>query len=145
VGVPLDPAALRQVPLFGSLSDDDLDALAPLFNELSYTPGHKITTEGRPGFGFFVIESGTAKVTVHGEERTALGPGSYFGEIALLDEDGTRAATVTTESEVTAHVLSGREFRPLVKENPELAWALLQGLWRMLGREDEFESAPATD
>ena len=145
MGVPLDPAALRHVPLFGSLSDEELGALAPLFNELSFTLGHKITTEGRPGFGFFVIESGTAKVTVHGEERAALGPGSYFGEIALLDEDGTRAATVTTESEVTAHVLSGREFRPLVQGNPELAWSLLQGLWRMLGREDEPLSPPPAD
>jgi CRP-like cAMP-binding protein len=134
--VALDAAALREVPLFASLSDKDLETLIPAFNELSFAPGHVITREGRPGFGFFVIESGTATVTVRGEERRTLGPGAYFGEIALLDS-GPRAATVTAETELTGHTLSGLEFRPLVKEHPDLAWTLLQGLWRMLGQEDD--------
>jgi CRP-like cAMP-binding protein len=132
----LDAAVLRGVPLFASLSDDALETLVPAFNELSFAPGHVITREGAPGFGFFVIESGTAKVTVRGDERRTLGPGAYFGEIALLDP-GPRAATVTAETQLTGHTLSGLEFRPLVKEHPDLAWSLLQGLWRMLGREDD--------
>jgi len=126
---------LKETPLFSSLSDEDLDSLVPLFNEVSFTPGHVIAREGRPGFGFFVIESGTARVTKHGEEKTTLGPGSYFGEIALLDS-GPRAATVTAETSVSAHVLSGREFRPLVTDNPAVALGLLQGLWGMLGRDE---------
>jgi len=134
--VPLDAGVLKQVPLFSSLSDDDLDTLVPAFNELSFAPGHVITREGAPGFGFFVIESGTAMVTVRGEERRTLGPGSYFGEIALLDP-GPRAATVTAETNLTGHTLSGLEFRPLVKEHPDLAWALLQGLWHMLGQNED--------
>ena len=56
-------------------------------------------------------------------------PGSYFGEIALLD-DGPRSATVTTEGNLTAYMLSPREFRPLVQANGNLAWGLLQGLWK---------------
>jgi CRP-like cAMP-binding protein len=134
--VPLTAAGLKGIPLFSSLSDEQLDELVSLFQERAYEPRHEITKEGRPGFGFFVIESGSAKVTVHGEERTTLGPGSYFGEIALLD-DGPRLGTVTTESSLTAFMLSPREFRPLVHANPELAWGLLQGLWRILGREDD--------
>ncbi len=134
--VPLDAGALKDVPLFASLSEEDLETLVPAFNELSFAPGHVITREGAPGFGFFVIESGTARVTVRGEERRTLGPGSYFGEIALLDP-GPRAATVTAETHLTGHTLSGLEFRPLVKEHPDLAWALLQGLWRMLGQDED--------
>jgi CRP-like cAMP-binding protein len=134
--MPLDVAALKETPLFGTLSDEQLDQLPPLFNEVSFTPGHVIAHEGRPGFGFFVIESGTAKVTIHGEERNSLGPGSCFGEIALVDS-GPRAATVTAETPLTAHMLSGLEFRSLVGENPGLALPLLQGLWQMLGREDD--------
>ena len=134
--MPLTTAVLREIPLFSSLSEEELNELVPLFQERSYAPKHEITKEGRPGFGFFVIESGSAKVTVRGEEQTTLGPGSYFGEIALLD-DGPRLGTVTTEGSLTAQMLSPREFRPLVKANPNLAWGLLQGLWRILGREDD--------
>jgi CRP-like cAMP-binding protein len=127
---------LKEVPLFSSLSDEQLDELVTIFQERDYEPGHEITKEGRPGFGFFVIETGSAKVTVHGQEKTTLGPGSYFGEIALLD-DGPRLGTVTTEGNLTAYMLSPREFRPLVKANPNLAWALLRGLWQILGKEDD--------
>jgi CRP-like cAMP-binding protein len=133
--VPVDLGVLRDVPLFAALSDEELNELAPLFNDLSFVVGHAIANEGRPGFGFFVIESGSAKVTVKGEERGTLGPGSYFGEIALLDQ-GPRVATVTAESDLTAHVLSPLEFRALVTENPTLALPLLAGLWRILGLED---------
>ena len=70
--------------------------------------------EGKHGVGFFVIESGTAKVTVHGEERRTLGPGSHFGEVALID-DGVRTATVTADTDVTAHVLVAWDFRPMVQ------------------------------
>ncbi len=134
--MPLTSAALKEIPLFSSLSDEQLGELVELFQERSYEPQHEITKEGRPGFGFFVIESGSANVTVHGEQRATLGPGSYFGEIALLD-DGPRLGTVTTEGNLTAYMLSPREFRPLVRSNPDLAWGLLQGLWRILGREDD--------
>jgi len=133
--VALDAGTLRKVTLFASLSDDDLASLVPLFNERSFTDGHVITKEGTPGFGFFVIESGTATVTIHGDEKKTLGPGAYFGEIALLDP-GPRLATITTETPLVAHLLSATEFRPLVRHNPTLAWALLEGLCRILRESD---------
>jgi CRP-like cAMP-binding protein len=133
--VALDAGTLKQVPLFSSLSDDELDSLVPLFNERSFRAGHEITKEGQPGFGFFVIESGSAKVTVHGEEKHTLGPGDYFGEIALLDP-GPRLATITTDSPFVAHHLSATEFRQLVQGNAALSWSLLEGLTRIL-RENE--------
>jgi CRP-like cAMP-binding protein len=133
--VALTAAALKQIPLFESLSDADAETIVPVFNEVSFQPGREITKEGAPGFGFFVIESGNAKVTVRGEERTTVGPGDYFGEIALIDP-GPRLATITAETNVVAHVLSATEFRPLIRENPGLAWSLLEGLCRILVREE---------
>ena len=127
----LDPQVLKKVDIFSSLEDNEAKKIAPLFKERTYSAGEAMAEEGQHGIGFFVIESGTAKVTVGGEERTQLGPGSHFGEIALID-DGARTATVTAETDVTAHVLVAWDFRPLVKEDPELAWNLLQGVAAIL-------------
>ena len=132
----LDPAVLKQTSLFSGLADRDLEKLIPLFHRRQFDTGHVITEEGKQGVGgFFVIESGTAAVTVRGEERTTLGPGSYFGEIALLD-DGPRAGTVTATSPVSTQMLSAWDFRPFVRRDAALAWAMLEGVARMLrGRE----------
>ena len=127
----LDPELLKKVQLFSGLDEKEAKKLAPHFKERDFSAGEAMAEEGKHGVGFFVIESGTAKVTVHGEERTTLGPGSYFGEVALID-DGPRTATVTAESDVKAHVLVAWDFRPMVKEDPELAWGLLQGVAQML-------------
>jgi len=129
--VPLDPGTLKQVDLFASLDDKEAAKVAQLFKDRSYGAGDVIAEEGKHGVGFFVIESGTAKVTEHGEERKSLGPGAYFGEIALID-DGARTATVTAETDVAAHVLVAWDFRPLVKEDADLAWGLLEGLAKLL-------------
>jgi CRP-like cAMP-binding protein len=134
--VALTSETLRGIPLFSTLSDEERDLLVPVFTEHSFTPGHVIAREGTPGFGFFVIESGTATVTVRGEERTTYGPGDHFGEIAMLDP-GPRSATVTASSDIKAYMLSAMEFRPLVHEHPALAWSMIQSVWAMLGREDD--------
>jgi CRP-like cAMP-binding protein len=129
--MPLDPQVLKQVDLFASLEDKEAEKIAPLFKERTYSAGDVIAEEGKHGVGFFIIESGEANVTSHGEERRTLGPGAHFGEVALID-DGQRTATVTAASDVKAHVLVAWDFRPLVKEDPDLAWGLLQGVAGLL-------------
>jgi len=129
--MPLDPEVLKKVDLFSGLEDKEAKKIAPLFKERSYSAGEAMAEEGQHGIGFFVIESGSARVTVGGEGKTKLGPGSHFGEIALID-DGARTATVTAETDVTAHVLVAWDFRPLVKEDADLAWGLLQGVAAIL-------------
>jgi CRP-like cAMP-binding protein len=86
-----------------------------------------VTAEGQTGIGFFVIDSGEAKVTVGGEERRRLGPGDYFGEVALLNET-TRTATITAETELRCYGMTSWEFRPLVETHGSIAWKLLQAM-----------------
>lgn len=135
--MPIDVAALQGVPIFSSLSKKELSKLVPLFHERTFEPGHVIAEEGAQGVGFFVIESGRATVTVRGETRTDLGPGSYFGEVAALDP-GPRAATVTAETNVEAYVLDAWDFRPLVQEDPTLAWGIIQGLIEIVRRREGY-------
>jgi len=136
--VALTSETLKGIPLFSTLSNEELDLLVPVFTEHSFTPGHVIAREGTPGFVFFVIESGTATVTVRGEERTAYGPGDHFGEIALLDP-GPRSATVTASSDMKAYMLSAMEFRPLVHEHPALAWSMIQSVLYLAKRRMEHD------
>jgi CRP/FNR family cyclic AMP-dependent transcriptional regulator len=123
--------ALRKVPLFAGLDDDDLARLANQMKERRFTEGSPMTSEGSGGAGFFVITEGNATVSVGGEVRTTLGPGDYFGEIALIDE-GTRSATITAATDVMAYGLTSWEFKPFVEDHPQVAWALLKTLAQRL-------------
>jgi CRP/FNR family cyclic AMP-dependent transcriptional regulator len=123
--------ALRNVPIFAGLDDDDLERLARQMKERRFPEGADVTTEGAGGAGFFVIIEGNATVSVSGEVRATLGPGDYFGEIALIDE-GTRSASITAATDILAYGLTAWEFRPFVEEHPQVAWAMLQTLARRL-------------
>jgi CRP-like cAMP-binding protein len=118
---------IKHVPLFHGLNDKQMKALANNFTERSFREGQELTAEGTGGAGFFVIESGEARVTVDGEERRTLGPGDYFGEIALID-GGLRTATITATSDGKSYGLTPWQFRPLVEENASIAWPLLEAM-----------------
>src|SRR5690242_5044083 len=122
---------LQRVPLFADFERGDLERLSRSFKERTFEAGHKVAEEGRGGAGFFVIESGEATVSVRGEERAKLGPGDYFGEIALVD-DGARSATITAGSDLRCYGLTSWEFRPLVESNASIAWKLLETLAKRL-------------
>jgi CRP/FNR family transcriptional regulator, cyclic AMP receptor protein len=122
---------LQRVPLFGDFDRRDLERLARSFKERSFGAGSTIAREGKGGAGFFVIEDGEATVSVHGSDRGKLGPGDYFGEIALIDE-GSRSATVTADTELRCYGLTAWEFRPLVEGNASIAWKLLETMAKRL-------------
>jgi len=123
--------ALRRVPLFADLDKRELESIAKSMRERTFSAGQTIATEGSSGVGFFIIDGGRAKVSVGGEERAELGPGDYFGEIALIG--GTdRTATVTADTELHCYGLSSWEFRPMVEHNAALAWKLLQALAKQM-------------
>jgi CRP-like cAMP-binding protein len=116
---------LKQVPLFSDLDKKELQHIANAMRQRIFHAGQEIAVEGESAVGFFVIEDGQAKVTVKGEQRRMLGPGDYFGEIALITQ-GARTATVTAASELKTFGMTFWEFRPLVEETPSIAWKLLQ-------------------
>ena len=127
--MPVD--VLRRVPLFAGLGDRDLAQLADRFQERSFPEGAVVLEEDSAGTTFFVIADGDASVSVRGEVRATLGPGDYFGEMAVMDE-GVRTASVTAATDLRTYFLTPWEFRPFVEEHPEVAWKLLQNLARRL-------------
>ena len=122
---------LRRVPLFADFDEKDLQRLARSFRERTFEAGSTVAGEGKTGAGFFVIESGEASVSVRGDEHGKLGPGDYFGEIALID-DGARSATITADSDLHCYGLTSWEFRPLVESNASIAWKLLETMAQRL-------------
>jgi len=122
-GAPVE--AMRGIPLFAELSDGELEQVARLFKQRTFASGETVAREGSGGAAFYLIESGTASVSVAGQERAGLGPGDYFGEIALIDE-GARSATITAGDELVCYGLTYWDFRPLVQSNAAICWKLLQ-------------------
>jgi CRP/FNR family transcriptional regulator, cyclic AMP receptor protein len=116
-----------RVPLFAGLREKDLRLLAKRLTARRFREGQAVTLQGQSGIGFFIIEDGTAAVEVEGQHVRALGPGDYFGEVALIDS-GPRSATVKATSDLRCRALTAWEFRPFVHEHPEVAWALLEFL-----------------
>jgi len=132
---------LQKIPLFTGLKPRELEQLSGSFKERTFNAGETVATEGQEGAGFFVIESGEALVTVSGDERRTLGPGDYFGDIALIDQ-GARTATITAASDLHTYGLTFWDFRPLVENDARVAWPLLQVMAKRL-REAEAEGATA--
>ena len=118
---------LKRVPIFSDLDGKELERIANSMKQRTFKAGETVTTEGQTGVGFFVIEEGEAIVTVGGDERRKLGPGDYFGEVALLNESA-RTATITADSDLKCYGLTSWEFRPLVETQPSIAWKLLQAM-----------------
>ncbi|TML96848.1 MAG: cyclic nucleotide-binding domain-containing protein [Actinobacteria bacterium] len=118
---------LKRVPIFSDLDDKELGRIASSMKQRTFQAGDTVTTEGQGGVGFFVIEDGEALVSVGGDERRRLGPGDYFGEVALLNQS-VRTATITAESELRCYGLTSWEFRPLVETHGSIAWKLLQAM-----------------
>ena len=115
-----DPTELAEVPLFRSLTDVELTELAARFEAKDVGPGTRLVGEGTTGSSFFVLRQGQASVATAGKEIALLGPGDFFGEIALLGQ-GRRTATVTTISPARVLVLFGDDFRHLQAAFPAVA------------------------
>ena len=90
---------LANVPIFSGCSKRELGIIARASKEVSHKQGTVIAREGERGIGLFLILDGQCKVTIGGKTKARLGPGDFFGEVALLD-GGPRTATVTALSPV---------------------------------------------
>ena len=118
---------LAGVPLFQGVKPKELKKLANRMQERGFGEGDTITAEGKSGVGFFVIEDGNATVSVDGKIVRTLGPGEYFGEIALIDS-GPRSATIIATTDLRCQGLTAWEFRPFIEDHPEVAWGMLETL-----------------
>ena len=134
---------LTRVPLFDGLSRTQLGRVGSLAEQVTYNAGRVIVKKDDPGRAFYVIVEGHAKVvkgrivTARGEAE--LGPGEFFGELALLD-GGKRAATVIAATELTTIRIERTAFRRLLREEPDLSLKLLEG---MAKRTRKILAAPA--
>jgi CRP/FNR family transcriptional regulator, cyclic AMP receptor protein len=127
---------LTQVPLFSACSRDELRKLARRTTDIPIAEGQQLVREGNPGLEFFVIVSGRARVSRNGRKVGELGPGDFFGELALLI-DANRNATVTAATPMEAIVLSRREFEAALAEAPRMTRKIMAGMARRLA---EFDS-----
>lgn len=116
---------LRKAPIFKGLGDKDLESIARSLKERSYPPGSVILKQGDPGVGFFIIVQGRVEVSHNGHRIRELGPGDFFGEMALMEER-KRTATVTAKEATRCLQLVRWDFRALLKEHPDIAVKMLE-------------------
>jgi voltage-gated potassium channel len=117
--------ALRRVPLFVGLGEDHLAAIADAANEVEVPAGQPLTQPGMVGTGMFFIAEGTAVVETK-REQVELGPGQFFGELALMKPDAIRTARVRAKTPLRCLALDRASFRGLVATHPEVAASLIE-------------------
>jgi CRP/FNR family transcriptional regulator, cyclic AMP receptor protein len=118
---------LKRVPLFADCSRGELEQIAQIADEIDLAEGKELTRLGASGRGFFVLLEGEANVSRDGEIINKLGPGDFFGEIALV-EDTPRTATVTAATPVRVLVITDRSFQRLLEKQPEIQRKVLVAL-----------------
>ena len=136
---------LAHIPLFSDLNKRQLRKLAGGFKEVTAGPGTTLVREGESsGVGFFVVAEGTATVSVGvgGKKMATVGPGDYFGELAMITKDA-RTATVTAETPLRCLSIRFWDFRQFVKENPDVSWKLLEHLAGVLAEDRARRAKPA--
>ena len=134
---------LRSVWLFERCTNKELASIREIATPLDTPEGKVLAAEGETGSEFFVIVSGKAEATKHGISVGVLGPGSFFGEIALLDHR-PRTATVTTIEPTSVLVITQRAFTGLVQTMPSVDRKMLVVLAERL-RDVEARFVPAQE
>ncbi|MEX2405807.1 MAG: cyclic nucleotide-binding domain-containing protein [Actinomycetota bacterium] len=118
---------LAQVPIFSECTKRELTIIGRAAKEVSHREGTVIAREGERGVGLFLILEGQCKVSIGGKTKAKLGPGDFFGEVALLD-GGPRTATVTALTPVRLVGITGWVFRGLLMEHPTIALKTLEAV-----------------
>lgn len=116
----MDARRLSSIPLFAGLSHKEREQIARWADEVDVPGGYHLLDQERFPHEFFVIERGTVAVTKDGNHVADLGPGDFFGEIAILEHE-RRTATVVATAPVTAIVMLARDFETMATERPEVA------------------------
>ena len=120
---------LRRVPLFSDLGKKELVEVGQLAEEIDVAAGRQLTRQGEYAREFFVIIDGAVRIDKDGTTLATLGPGDFFGEIALID-GGARTATATTDSPAKLLLVGHREFHSLMEMNSSVQTCVLRALAR---------------
>jgi len=122
---------VRGIPMFAELDDEGLARVAELFSEVEAPAGQVIVEHGHAGSGMFLLEEGTVSVELPAG-TIELGPGEFFGELAILADDVPRTARVRAISPIRCLVIGRPDFRRVLEEEPRIAVAMLPVLARRL-------------
>src|SRR5215475_11876362 len=122
---------IRHAPLFAHVSKRQLEQIAQIADEIDLREGKEMTTQGARGREFFVLLEGTADVEKNGRRINTLGPGDFFGEIALVSHE-PRTATVTATAPVRTLVITDRSFRRLLDESPQVKTKVMEAMAKRL-------------
>ncbi len=124
---------LQQYALFSALSKNERATVGRYLDRIDIRAGRTLASEGDFAHEFFVIESGEATVTRGGEALRTLGPGDFFGEIALVETD-RRTASVTASTDMRVLVMHEREFRSMLATAPAVAERLQEAIRERIAR-----------
>jgi CRP-like cAMP-binding protein len=127
----MSPDELRELPLFQGVSDAGLDRISAVAGEVTGAPGQVLALPGDPGSGMFVILEGTVNIDARGG-HFSLGPGDFFGELALLNPHAERVARVRASSQVRCLGIPRDDAIALVESEPAVALTMLRELARRL-------------
>jgi len=125
---------IRRAPLFARCSRAEMKEIVKLADEIDLREGKEMTREGSPGREFFVLLEGTADVKKNSRKVNTLGPGDFFGEIALVSH-APRTATVIATSPVRALVITDRSFRRLLDDSPQVKTKVMEAMAMRLAPE----------
>jgi voltage-gated potassium channel len=128
----MDPADLQNLPLFESLDRRELERLSKWATDLDFPAGHHVVDQGEVAWEFFVILDGEAQVLRDGDELAVLGPGDFFGEMALQAND-RRNASVVAKTPLRLAVMLGRDFKEMEEEMPHVAAAITSAITKRSG------------
>jgi CRP-like cAMP-binding protein len=129
-------AQFRNLPIFAGCTEDELAEIDRLADEVHVPAGRTVIRQGDLGQEFAVIVSGEADVVKDGEIVVTLGPGAYFGEVALLDAI-SRTASVVARTDLTLEVIDRRGFNTLLDDLPRLSRSMLRGTAHRLAQLEE--------
>ena len=145
IGTERTLESLRKIPLFAQVGDEDLESIAAHLIPRRFPRNATVVEEGLPGDYMYVIQEGRVKVTKLSEDGREkilemMGEGSFFGEMALLDQ-APRSATVKTLTAAKLLALSRHDFLSLLRRSPDLSMTVIQELTRRLRDTDEQASS----
>lgn len=131
----MDAESLASIPLLAVLDKRAREQVLRTAREAHYAAGQTVLREGDPATVLYVIVDGHAGVEQDGRKMGSMGPGEFFGEVALIEEHG-RTATVVAEDELDCLLISAWEFRASLEEHPQMAIPMLNAIIARLHRRE---------